>query len=82
MSSDSLNNADAPNLIGLDREQLETYFTACGEKSFRAQQFLKWVYQRGITNVDEMTDLSKSLRTLLKEKAQISFPQILSLIHI
>ena len=78
MSSDSLNNADAPNLIGLDREQLETYFTACGEKSFRAQQFLKWVYQRGITNVDEMTDLSKSLRTLLKEKAQISFPQISS----
>ena len=78
MSSDSLNNADAPNLIGLDREQLEIYFTACGEKSFRAQQFLKWVYQRGITNVDEMTDLSKSLRTLLKEKAQISFPQISS----
>ena len=78
MSSDSLNNADAPNLIGLDREQLETYFSACGEKSFRAQQFLKWVYQRGITNVDEMTDLSKSLRTLLKEKAQISFPQISS----
>jgi 23S rRNA (adenine2503-C2)-methyltransferase len=78
LSSDSLNNADAPNLIGLDREQLETYFSACGEKSFRAQQFLKWVYQRGITNVDEMTDLSKSLRTLLKEKAQISFPQISS----
>jgi|TARA_B110000908_G_scaffold104395_1_gene122947 23S rRNA (adenine2503-C2)-methyltransferase len=78
LSSDSLNKTDALNLVGLDREQLETYFSDCGEKSFRAQQLLKWVYQRGVTNVDEMTDLSKSLRTLLKEKAQISFPQISS----
>jgi 23S rRNA (adenine2503-C2)-methyltransferase len=38
-----------------------------GEKPFRAVQLYKWIHQRGLTDFDEMTDLSKSLRQKLGE---------------
>lgn len=40
-----------------------------GEKPFRAKQMFRWVHQRGAQSFDEMTDLSKSLRQRLSEKA-------------
>src|SRR5689334_10922327 len=38
------------------------------EKPFRAGQIYRWVHQRGLTDFDEMTDLSKTLRQKLKER--------------
>ena len=52
--------------------------TPPGEKKFRAQQFLQWVYQRGVTNVNEMTDLSKTLRSMLLHETECRFPEIIS----
>lgn len=66
------------NLLGMSQDMLEQYFVAHGDKPFRARQVLQWIYQRGVTNFDEMTDLSKSLRAWLKEKAEISLPEIQS----
>ncbi len=40
-----------------------------GERPFRAAQIYRWVHQRGLTDFDEMTDLSKVLRQKLKEAA-------------
>lgn len=39
-----------------------------GERPFRAAQIYRWVHQRGLTDFDEMTDLSKALRQKLKER--------------
>ncbi len=64
------------NLVGIDRETLEQFFVERGEKKFRAQQVLQWLYQRGVTNINEMTDLSKSLRELLQNNTEITFPVI------
>ena len=66
------------NLVGLDRRSLEQFFVEHGEKSFRAQQVMQWLYQRGVTDMSQMTDLSKSLRLTLQQLTCIKFPTIAS----
>lgn len=70
--------APKTNLLGMSRASLERYFSALGEKPFRARQLLQWIYQRGITDFALMTDLSGALRERLTEIAEIRPPEILS----
>ncbi len=64
------------NLLGLDRATLKAYFTEIGEKPFRAQQVLQWIHQRGVSQFDAMTDLSKALRTKLEQVSRIQAPEV------
>ena len=64
------------NLLGLDRFALQEYFASLGEKAFHARQLLQWVYQRGVTDFSEMTDLRLSLRRTLSENAVIALPDV------
>ncbi|MCH9672722.1 MAG: 23S rRNA (adenine(2503)-C(2))-methyltransferase RlmN [Gammaproteobacteria bacterium] len=73
----TVENADSPNLIGLNRPALEAYFDRLGEKPFRASQVLKWMHQFGVCDFDSMTNLSKPLRTKLAAHARISTPRVL-----
>ena len=57
---------------------LEALFAEHGEKPFHARQLMRWVYQRGITDFDDMTDLSKSLRQKLQDSTVVEPPQVLS----
>ena len=66
------------NLLGLPLAQLEEYFAGLGVKPFHARQLMRWIYQRGVTDFDEMTDLSKSLRVNLVESAEIRLPNVTS----
>ncbi|MBX2846692.1 MAG: 23S rRNA (adenine(2503)-C(2))-methyltransferase RlmN [Acidiferrobacterales bacterium] len=66
------------NLMGLDRQAMENYFLALGEKTFRASQVMKWIHQVGVSEFSQMTNLSKSLREQLAQKAVISVPEIIS----
>lgn len=59
------------NLLGLNRQDMEAFFAELGEKAFRASQLIKWIHQLNVTDFDQMTNLSKSLRAQLKEKACI-----------
>lgn len=59
------------NLLGLSQGDLEQFFTERGEKPFRARQVMQWIYQRGVDDFEQMTDLSKSLRALLGAEAEI-----------
>ena len=78
-----MNSAAAPaktariNLLDFDRKGLEAFFVDLGEKPFRATQLLKWIYQLGIDDFEQMTNLSKSLRSYLKEHCAISAPEII-----
>ena len=47
------------NLFGLDREAMSAFFRGHGESAFRAKQVMQWIYARGVTQFDQMTDLSK-----------------------
>lgn len=59
------------NLLGLDRVGLEAFFVTLGEKPFRARQIMKWIYDRGVSDFDAMTDISKALRDQLKTCATV-----------
>lgn len=70
-------NPKRTNLLGLTREALKAFFVdSLNEKSFRADQVMKWVYHRGETNFMQMTDLSQALRTRLSELACIQLPTV------
>jgi len=66
------------NLLGMPQGALESLFAEFGEKPFHARQLMRWVYQRGVTDFDEMTDLSKSLRQKLQDSTRIELPEVLS----
>ncbi len=56
-----------------ERAPIEAELEKKAEKQarYRAQQIFRWVYQRFVTEWDEMSDLSKELRAWLKENVQI-----------
>lgn len=46
--------------------QLEEFFLSAGEKKFRAKQVYEWLWNKSLKNFDDMTNLSKPVRELLK----------------
>ena len=70
--------ADKINLLGIPQGDLEQRFADMGEKPFHARQVMRWIYQRGETDFDQMTDLSKSLRQRLVENARVELPVVLT----
>jgi 23S rRNA (adenine2503-C2)-methyltransferase len=64
------------NLLDLTREGLRAFFKEMGEKPFRAEQIMKWIYQQGVSDFELMTNLNKALRTKLQSKCEIKAPEI------
>ncbi len=64
------------NLLGLSKQQLEAFLLDLGEKPFRAIQLIKWIHQFGVTDFDEMTNISKDLRARLNECAEVRPPVV------
>ena len=71
-------SANRVNLLDLNEAGLREYFASIGEKPFRAQQILKWIYHQGETDIDKMTNLSLDLREKLKQSAEITPPRVLT----
>lgn len=77
-----MNSAPAPakgkliNLLDYDREGLAAFFVTLDEKPFRATQLMKWVYQEGVSDFEQMTNFSKPLRAYLQENCHITTPEI------
>ena len=70
------NHSKKINLMGLSRRELEDFFVSIEEKPFRATQIIKWIHQRGVSDVSQMTDLSKALRQKLEETCEIKVPKV------
>jgi len=66
------------NLFDLDQVRLRAFFESIGEKPFRAEQVLKWIYHQGVTDFERMTNLSLELRQRLQPLAEIEPPRVLS----
>jgi len=66
------------DLLGMDRSAMETFFKEIGEKPFRAGQVMKWIHQFGVSEFEEMTNLSKALRTKLEQVAVVRTPKIVA----
>jgi len=64
------------NLLDLDETGLRAFFESIGEKPFRAQQVLKWIYHQQVSEFGQMSNLSKSLRETLAAVAEIAPPRV------
>ena len=70
--------AGRTNIFDFDRVALERFFEEeLGEKKFRAQQVMKWIHHRYVTDFGDMTDLGKALRAKLEEHAVVHAPQLI-----
>jgi len=61
------------NLLDKEIPELEQILENMGEQKYRAKQIFRW-FGKGVTEIDEMTDLSKSLREKLKQISYIGSP--------
>ncbi len=59
------------NIHQLSLSEFVAWCESHGEKSFRAKQVWDWIYQKGETDPDLMTNLSKEFRSLLKEHIKV-----------
>ena len=66
------------NLIGLSKDELVAELEHLGEKPFRAKQLWQWIYFRGESDFDKMSNLSKDLRAKLKENYTLQRPKIVA----
>lgn len=66
------------NLKDLNLAETKQVLMEMGEKPFRAEQICQWIFAKGAAGFDEMTNLSKELRTKLAELSYISTPQVLA----
>ena len=51
----------------LSTEELAAWLTEKRQKPFHARQIFEWIYQKGMTDWEQMSNLSKDLRIMLKE---------------
>ena len=75
-SLSSETNTKKINLMDLTRQQMREFFAELGEKPFRADQLVKWIYHFGEDNFDNMTNINKKLREKLKAVAEIKAPEV------
>ena len=66
------------NLLDYDAAGLTAWFAEQGEKPFRAKQVLRWVHRSGVADFNAMTDLAKSLRDKLLQRAVVAPPAVVS----
>ena len=70
------------NLLGLTRERLRAALVEAGtperQAGMRTGQLWQWIYQRGVSDFEAMTNLSKPYRGLLSEQFEITRPEIVT----
>jgi len=64
------------NLLNLDHQSMREYFVSIGEKPFRADQIMKWIYHFGYADFEQMTNVNKKLREKLQRLTEIKAPEI------
>lgn len=63
------------DLKSMTRSELEAWFQELGLPRFRAAQVFRWLH-RGVESFDEMSDLPKPLREVLKEQCLLTVPKV------
>ena len=69
------------NIFGWTKEQLAEALKDYDIPRFRADQIVRWMYQRGAASFDVMDNLSKGLRAQLAELFSIDRPKVVSRLH-
>nr|WP_176718844.1 23S rRNA (adenine(2503)-C(2))-methyltransferase RlmN [Caloranaerobacter ferrireducens] len=67
---------DKKDLKSLTLDELKNLFESIGEKSFRGKQAFKWIHQRMINSINDITEFSKTLKDKLNYEYKITKLQI------
>lgn len=71
---------EKPSLIGLLRDDIAKLLAEKGvperQVKMRVSQLWHWLYVRGVSDFDEMSNVSKDMREMLKEHFTIARPDI------
>ena len=65
------------DLAELEVNELEAVLAGRGYERFHARQVYRWIYKRGITDPDCMTDVSRQLRQELQDTCALSTPRVI-----
>lgn len=70
------------NLVGLTRDAMRAALIACGtpekQAKMRVGQIWQWIYQWGVRDFSQMTNLAKPYRAMLAETFVIEIPEVVS----
>ena len=75
LKTSSSNSEDKTNRLdvkSLTKDELLAYCAERGWPRFRADQLFQWLYQKGVNEFDEMTNLPKKMREYLQKHAYIN----------
>jgi 23S rRNA (adenine2503-C2)-methyltransferase len=64
------------DLAPMDLGELEAALLAIGHPAFHARQIYSWIYRKGVTDFEQMTNLSRQLRADLAQRFRISTPVV------
>jgi 23S rRNA (adenine2503-C2)-methyltransferase len=60
------------DLKGLSLPELEEFLGRYGKERYRARQIFRWIYQKGETRIENMTNLSRNFREEIMEDCHVS----------
>ncbi len=73
------------DLIGLPRQRIAELFAQAGLDAkgakLRAKQVFHWLYQRGVTDFEAMSDIAKTMRPWLAERFVVGRPEVVEAQH-
>ena len=73
------------DLLGLPKDRIRALFADAGldakQAKLRAKQVFHWLYHRGVTDFEAMTDIAKTMRPWLAERFVIGRPNVVEAQH-
>ena len=73
------------DLLGLPKKQIASIFEDAGldkkQAKLRAKQVYHWIYHRGVSDFEAMTDIAKTMRPWLTERFVIARPEVIEAQH-
>ena len=71
-----MTNVLSVDVLNLTGAELRKQFKNFSLESYRADQVHQWIYEKGVYNFDQMTNLSVTLRETLKKNFKIGMPEV------
>lgn len=60
------------DIKSMNQKELISFMEEIGEKAFRAKQIYQWIHEKQVDSFEEMTNISKKLIEVLKEKTYLT----------
>ena len=64
------------SLLDLLPPEIESLIESLGAPRYRGRQIADWIYRKGVTDLDRMTNLPRELRKALAERASLDVPAV------